>query len=78
MGLNPRCGPVPFVSRAVEAPHRQNRGRWAWKLAQGQSSSKNKIFKKKKRRMVLSMWTLGWAGQWVGDAGDRMDVEEQD
>ena len=28
VGLDPRCGPTPLISHAVEASHVQNRGRW--------------------------------------------------
>src|SRR3712207_8172398 len=40
MGSDPGCRPTHHSSsHAVEASHIQSRGRWAWMLAQGQSSS---------------------------------------
>ena len=34
-GLDPRCGPTPLISRAVEAFHIQSRGGLAQVLTQG-------------------------------------------
>ena len=39
---DPDCRPTPLISDAVAAPHIQNRGRLAWTLAQGESSSAKK------------------------------------
>ena len=42
-GLDPGCGLTHSLSsHAVAASHVQSRGRWAWILAQGQSSSNKK------------------------------------
>ena len=42
-GLVPGCGPVPlFGGHVAEMTHIQNRGRLAWMLAQGKSSSAKK------------------------------------
>ena len=39
MGWDPGSVPIPLVSHAVVMTHIQNRGRLAWMLAQGYSSS---------------------------------------